>query len=116
MTYVVTYIDVEPASTIQAVQLIKGHCEADNDAGGHLWAAALQDSCWQNRFVIVQGWEDESLLHAHHRAERTVQFHAKLHAIRNSPYDQRVHTGFAVGESHVTPSGALYLVTHVDVP
>jgi len=67
--------------------------------------------------VMLEAWKDESAFHNHGRNVDTAEFRSRLKPIHNSPYDQRVHLGFAVGEVHgQSDPGTLYVVTHVDVP
>jgi quinol monooxygenase YgiN len=65
---------------------------------------------------MIEAWKDESSFRVHEVAEPTVQFRSRLRAIHNSPYDQRVHHGFALGPEPAAGIGKLSVVTHVDVP
>src|SRR5262249_34502187 len=59
----------------------------------------------------------QSAFEERENAEPTRQFRAKLKAIHSSPYDQRVHHGFALGTpTETTNRDSLCVVTHVDVP
>lgn len=108
MTYVVTYVDVEPGSTNQAIGLLTQHRNT---------GIVLQETFRQNRFVTIETWEDEASFQVHESAEHTAQFRSKLRDIHNSPCDQRVHHGFSVGQdSGSAGPGTLCVVTHVDVP
>jgi quinol monooxygenase YgiN len=82
-----------------------------------MWTTVLQETFRPNRFVILEAWKEESSFLEHDKASHTTEFRSRLKAIHNSPYDQRVHQRFAVGEVHnATDSAALNVVTHVDVP
>ena len=117
MTYVATYIDVQPSFTNQAVALIKEYRGASSAEEGNSGTDLLQEVSRQNRFVIIEAWKDESSFQVHESAAHTAQFRSRLRAIHNSPYDQRVHHAFAVGpEPGAAGPGTLSVVTHVDVP
>jgi quinol monooxygenase YgiN len=115
--YVATYIDVQTNSTSQGVALIRQYREASRAEGGNLRVDAVQEISRPNRFVIIEAWKDQQSFEAHEKAEPTSQFRARLKAIHNSPYDQRVHLGFTVGPA-APASGrdTVSAVTHVDVP
>src|SRR6185369_10044940 len=110
MTYVATYVDVQPNHAAQAVRLLTQYAKS----GGH---QVFQEIFRQNRFVIIEAWQDDAALHAHESDGLTIQFRTELKAIHNSPNDQRVHQSFSV-ESMGSESnaGAFVIVTHVDVP
>lgn len=117
MFYVATYIDVQPSSTSQGIVLIKQYREAGRTEAGNAGVDALQETSRPNRFVIIEVWKDQSSFEAHEKTEQAAQFRARLRAIHNSPYDQRVHHGFAVGPvPGAAGREAVCAVTHVDVP
>ena len=69
-----------------------------------------------HQFVILEAWTDQAAFEAHVKSANTVQTRERLHAIRNAPLDERVHTGVSVGPLTPGPGGdAGYVVTHVDV-
>jgi quinol monooxygenase YgiN len=109
MTTVVTYIEVQPRRTSDAIALMRAYRLSN--------AQILQEIHRKHRFVIVETWADDGALQAHDSAEHTVQFLANVKDIRNAANDRRVHTTFATG-SAATPGKAdsVYVVTHVDVP
>jgi quinol monooxygenase YgiN len=114
MIHVVTYVDVEPGFTSSATALLRQYREQYRETTG---AEVLQETSRQNRFVMIEAWNDESSFQAHENAEQTCQFRTKLKAIHNSPNDQRVHHDFSIGESSFESAlGGLWVVTHVDVP
>jgi quinol monooxygenase YgiN len=117
MVYVATYIDVQVKSTTEGIELVKHYRELTRTQSGNSRIEAVQESSRTNRFVIIEAWNDQSSFEAHEQAEPAVQFRARLKAIHNSPYDQRVHQAFAIdprppGEGRAS----LFAVTHVDVP
>jgi quinol monooxygenase YgiN len=117
MPNVVTYIDVQPSSTNEAIALLKQYREGNVREAGHVSTHVLQEISRQNRFVIVEEWNDEASMQARENAEHRAEFRSRLRVIHNSPYDQRLHLAFAVGE-HASSEGpgAFHVVTHVDVP
>jgi quinol monooxygenase YgiN len=117
MPYVVTYIDVQPDLTGQAIDLIRQYQTASAAEDGCLWGETMQERSRRNRFVVIEAWKDESVAQIHEGREHTNRFRSELGKIHNSPNDQRVHHEFSVVPvSGKAGSGALNVVTHVDVP
>jgi len=118
MTYVATYIDVKRDAQAEAVTLIRRYCETTASENGSRWISAVQETFRPNRFVILEGWQDDTAQQAHDGAAHTSQFRARLNVIHNSPYDQRIHHEFAAGleSPKIDSPGAFHVVTHVDVP
>ncbi len=114
--YVATYIDVQPSSMTQGAALIRQYRQASLAEAGILGVEVVQEISRPNRFVIVESWKDQASFDAHEKAERTAQFRAGLKTIHNSPYDQRVHQGFAIGPAPSAAGNTVSAVTHVDVP
>jgi quinol monooxygenase YgiN len=102
-TTVVTYIEVQPGRTSEAIKLLNDYC--GSSPSGIL---ALQEIHRKNRFVVIESWEDDAAFQARKGPD--------LREIHTCPNDQRVHTSFAVGAPQPPSPTALYLVTHVDVP
>ena len=116
MTYIVTYIEVPPGSTSQAITLIGEYRKASGGEEGYSGIDVLLEVHRENRIVVMESWSAEAQ-QVHENAEQTSRFRSRLKDIHKSPYDQRVHHGFAVAPySGVPGSDALFLVTHVDVP
>jgi quinol monooxygenase YgiN len=115
--YIVTYIDVQPSSTSQGIDLISQYCEGSSTDSENLGIDLVQETGRQNRFVMVEVWKDESCFRAHEQTQRAEQFRARFKAIHNSPSDQRVHHAFTIGPAPAARKrDTLCLVTHVDVP
>lgn len=115
--YVATYIDVRPESTRAGAQLLTQYERAVRSEAGNTSVSAFQEIDRSNRFVIIETWRDQAAFTAHEQAAATAEFRQKLKAIHNSPYDQRVNTGFAIDpQPQNAGSQTVYVVTHVDVP
>lgn len=115
--YVATYVDVQPNSTRQGIELIRNYREDSRTEAGNSSIDVVQETSRPNRFVIIEVWNDEQFCEAHERTGPATPFRDRLKAIQNSPCDQRMHHGFAVG-SVPAASGpdTVSVVTHVDVP
>jgi len=114
MTPIATYIDLDPKFTSNGIELLNKYREQTAAEEGNTEVVLLQETSRLNRFVIIEVWADEAKFQAHEAASHTAEFRSKLKTIHNSPYDQRVHHSFSVAGAQ--GDGALYVVTHVDVP
>jgi len=114
--YIATYIDIKRDFTTEGIALLVLYRDSRSRGGGGS-INVLRESSRPNRFAIIESCKDQSAFDVRERAEQTLQFRTELKAIHSSPYDQRVHIGFAVSTSTgPTTRDSLCVVTHVDVP
>jgi quinol monooxygenase YgiN len=114
--YLATYVEVMPNAAAPGIALLKQYRDASLKEDGNLRAEALAEIERPNRFVVVEAWRDKAALDAHGQSAATLKFRDKLKPIADAPYDERLNTALYVtqGKSE-SQSGALYVVTHVDV-
>lgn len=113
--FVVSYVEVAPASTAQATTLMTAYRDAGRRADGNARLDILQRTERSSHFVVLEEWRDADARKAHRAAPHTVQFHEKLTPLRVSPYDERSHSGLSVAPAGALAAGALLAITHVDV-
>src|SRR3954471_6988196 len=110
--HVVTYLELRPNAQSEGAALLRSWQEAQRRAPGNLRAQLVRSPTRPGQFVVIAAWRDKAASDA--AASATQELREKLHALRDSPADDRFHSGFATGKLD-TPRGALYVVTHVDV-
>ena len=114
--YLATYIEVMPNAVVPGVTLLKQYRAAAFKEDGNLRAEALQEIDRPNRFVILEAWRDKAALDAHGQSTSTVKFRDQLKPIADAPYDERINNALYVTQGkNESQSGAVYIVTHVDV-
>jgi quinol monooxygenase YgiN len=113
--FIVTYVEVAPASESQALALIKGYRDATRRGDGNVKAEVLQRMARPGHFVITEEWRDDASWKNHRQSPHTTEFQDKLKALRVAPYDERMHTAHAVGTAAAAPGNGVLIVTHVDV-
>jgi quinol monooxygenase YgiN len=114
--YLATYIDVMPNAVAAGAALLKQYRNASLKENGNLRFEVLQEIERPNRFAIVEAWRDKVALDAHGAIASTSQFRDKLKAIGDAPYDERITNGlYAAQGKNTARTGALYVLTHVDV-
>lgn len=114
--YVVTYVEVVPTAVAPAIALLKKYRDASVRQDGNLREEVLQEQERPNRFAIVDAWRDKAAFDAHSQSPATTEFRDKLKTDQAAPYDERINNALYVGQGkNESRSGALYVVTHVDV-
>ena len=119
--YVATYVEVIPfipsrSQRAAARDLLRNYRDAARKDDGNLRAEVVQEVNRPNRYAIMTVWTDAKAFEAHGKAAPTVQFRETLSAILAAPTDERVHSGMFVGAHAAPGAGALFVLTHVDVP
>jgi len=114
--HVVTYVEVAPESAGAAVTLLRQYRDAALKEGGNERSEIAQEIGRKNRFVIMEIWKDQAAFDAHGKAAAVTQLRDKLKSIQAAPHDERIHNSFAVGPNAAPAKGAVYVVSHVDVP
>jgi quinol monooxygenase YgiN len=116
--YAATYIEVMPAAKDKAAALLRELGAAGRTGAGNLRFEVLQRRDRPNHFAIVEVWTDQKARDASAAAAPTKQFRAALKPLLSSAYDERPHTGLAVGSvaaGAAAQGAAVYVVTHVDI-
>jgi quinol monooxygenase YgiN len=115
--YVVNYIDVAPANRGAAVNLLRQLAAASRKDEGNSRFEILQRTAPANQFAVVSTWKDQKAYDAHVAAAHTKEFREKIKQLLISAIDDRTHTGMEIaGDGAKSAPGAIYVVTHVDVP
>ena len=113
--YLVSYIEVMPLSQGEAIALLRQYREASRKEAGNVRLEVLQQHGRTGHFVLLEIWQEQQAYDAHGTATHTTQLRDKLQSLRVSPYDERLHTGLAIGSRQaVHAAGATYVVTHAD--
>ncbi len=114
--FVVTYIEVSPASVEQALELISTEVEARRKDPGNLLLEALQRIGQPNHFVLLGTWTSLDAQQSHRDSDRATAFREALAPLLYSPYDERLHVELVASTEYSEPSDdAVYAITHVDV-
>jgi quinol monooxygenase YgiN len=114
-SYLVGYIEVAPSSRAVAVNMLRALRNASRKETGNRGFEVLQRIGQPEQFAILEIWSDAGAQASHAAATGTTTFYDKLKPCLAAPVDERLHTGFAVGQSKVSGAGAVYVLTHVDL-
>ena len=114
--YTATYVEVVPPSAVAGAALLRQHERASSQDPGNLRVEILQRIDRPNQFTILAAWKDQKAFEAHRATPATRQFLDKLQPLLASPNDERLHHGLSIATaSAAVATGAVYVVTHVDV-
>jgi quinol monooxygenase YgiN len=114
--YLATYVEVMPNAVTPGIALLKQYRDASSKEDGNLRVKALAEIERSNRFVVVEAWRDKAALEAHGQSAATLNFRDKLKPIADAPYDERITNALYAAQGKTeSPSGAIYVLTHVDV-
>jgi quinol monooxygenase YgiN len=114
--YVVIYFEVDPTEAAQTAAAALQYAEASSKEDGNLGFEMFQEIARPSRFAVVQVWRDKKAAEAHSKATAATALGQKLHPAMIDGFGVRPHSGFDVAAPKgQVPSGALYVVTHVDV-
>jgi quinol monooxygenase YgiN len=113
--YVVSYIDVAPASADAAAELLRQLAEGAKATAVRL--EILRRTAPANQFAIVSVWKDQKAYEAHSSAPQSKHFRDKIKQHLISAIDDRVHGGMDIAATGVSIGhDAIHVLTHVDVP
>jgi quinol monooxygenase YgiN len=113
--YVITYIEVAPASTPAARQLIFDHSIDARKASGAVQVDALQRLDYPHHFALVEHWQSPAAKLAFASTDAVVKFRNALGPMQSAAYDERIHSALSVGPSTPSSTDPVVIVTHVDV-
>jgi quinol monooxygenase YgiN len=112
--YVVTYIEIAPSARNAAHGLLRKLREGARKEPGNIDFVVFQNTAQPRHFVLLETWQDATAQENHAAAEATKQFRSQLAPMLIAPYDERLHTAFALGPSKPHGKRVIYVITHVD--
>src|SRR5262245_16903816 len=115
-TYIVSYVEVAPSSArAAAVSVLRLLRDASRKEAGNRGFEVLQRIGRPQQFATLEVWGDAKAQANHASAAGTTQLSDRLKPYLAAPIDQRLHTGFAIGQSRTFGVGSVYVLTHVDL-
>jgi quinol monooxygenase YgiN len=114
--HMVTYVEVAPAARAHATSLLRQLANASRKDAGVIRFEILQRTSPSREFVILESWKDQQAFDAHVATAHHKQFRAQIAPHLIAPLDDRLSLPTLIGPSQSVRGGAVYVVTHVDVP
>lgn len=112
--FAVTYIEVVPSATEQAIGLLRAQAQASRGESGNSRYQILQRTGRPNHFAIIDAWDTQQARDASVAAAHTRTFRSQLEPLLYSPYDERPSTPI-MGTASSGGQGEVYVITHVDI-
>lgn len=113
---IVTYLEVAPVSTAAAAALIKQRVEGARKDDGNARAEAFQRIAPANQFVLVGIWRDLAAFEQSRDSPASKDILNRLGLHLLAGIDTRVHNALIGGPDTARGQGAVFAVTHIDVP
>jgi len=114
-TYVMTYVEVVPSATGQALAALKEYRDATRREQGANFADVYQEEGQSHRFVVSETWQTRANAQAHANAASVTSLVAKLKGMELGPIDVRTHQAHAVTPPKAPSQGAVAVISHADV-
>jgi quinol monooxygenase YgiN len=89
--YVVTHVDVLPASKDNCVALLGAMSTDTRSDPGNISYDVLQQTNRANHFTVVEGWANRKALDGHAMAAHTLAFREKLSPMAGALFDERFY-------------------------
>lgn len=89
--YVVTHIDVSPATSAETAKAVLQLAAESRKDAGCVRFEALQSTDRVNHFEVLEVWRTRRDFEAHEGHEHTRQFREKIQAGLGSPFDERLY-------------------------
>jgi quinol monooxygenase YgiN len=113
--YTVSYVEVMASSGSKAIAALKQYRDASRKDEGYARFELFEQVGRSGHFAIIETWRDQKTFDARGAAAQK-QLLDTLKPTRLSDYDQRPYKTLTVGPAPpVANSGAIFVVTHVDV-
>ncbi len=89
--YVVTFVDVSPATAAEAASILKQFAAESRKDPGCIRFDALRDISRTNHLTLLEVWKSRAAFEAHLTAPYAKQMREKLQPMLGSPFDERLH-------------------------
>jgi quinol monooxygenase YgiN len=115
-SYIVTYIEVAPASADAAAALLMQGAEASCKADGNHRTETLRRAAPSNQFALVSIWRDRLAFDAARGSTGMKDAMDKIGPHLITGVDRRFHNALVGGPDIARGKGSFFVVTHIDVP
>jgi quinol monooxygenase YgiN len=114
-TYLMTYVEVVPSATNQALNLLKEYRDAARKETGAMHVDLYQEKGQSHRFVLGEVWQNRTIVQDHVKGAATVELIQKLKPIELGPPDIRIHQAHSATPPKAPNAGDIIIISHVDV-
>lgn len=114
--YLVTYVELMPNAAASGAALLRQYRGESRTQSGNLRLDVFAEIKRPNRFAIIEVWKDKASRETHDRSATNAHFSEHLKPLQDAPDDVRTDHALYLGSGKgKNLSGAIYVVTHIDV-
>src|SRR5205823_2686305 len=115
--YVVTYIEVAPATRDADATALRQLMTASRKEAGVIRYEAFQRNAPSNQFTVIEAWKDQQAYDAHAGSAPVKAFRQQIEPHLIAPIDERPYVPLAVGpkDAAAIPARGQVAISHVDV-
>jgi quinol monooxygenase YgiN len=114
-TYVMTYVEVVPSATANAVAILKAYRDAARREPGAMFVDIMQEDGQPYNFVLSEVWQNRGAVAAHASAASRTALIEKVKSIALGPTDMRIHQAHSVTPPKAASAGDVIVISHCDV-
>jgi quinol monooxygenase YgiN len=113
--YIVSYVEIAPASVAEAKKLILAYSAEAKKASGAVQVEALQRISDPSHFGLIEHWQSQAAKQAFAATAATTTFRAALAPLQSAAFDERTHADLSTGAAKSGSADPIMVLTHVDV-
>ena len=114
-TYVMTYVEVVPSATANALAILKEYREAARREPGAMFVDIMQEDGQPYNFVVSEVWQNRGAVATHASAAAMKTMAEKVKPIALGPTDMRIHQAHSVTPPKAATAGTVVVISHCDV-
>jgi len=113
--YTMTYFEVNPGATAQALGILKEYRDAARMEGGATSVQIFQEAATPSRFVTSEVWRDWAAYDAHTKATARGRLYLRILPMQYGPPDARTHLAHFSAPQIAPTANSVYVISHLDV-
>src|SRR5215469_11855272 len=104
-TYVMTYVEVVPSATANALAILKEYRDAARREPGAMFVDIMQEDGQPYNFVLSEVWQNRGAVAAHASAASRTALMDKITPMALGPTDMRIHQAHSVTPPKAASAG-----------
>jgi quinol monooxygenase YgiN len=114
-TYVMTYVEVVPSATANALAILKEYRDAARREPRAMFVDNMQEDGQPYNFVVSEVWQNRGAVATHAAAAAMKTMSEKVKPMALGPTDMRIHQAHSVTPPKAATAGTVVVISHCDV-
>jgi quinol monooxygenase YgiN len=114
-TYVMTYVEVVPSATANALAILREYRDAARREPGAMFVDIMQEDGQPYNFVVSEVWQNRGAVTTHASAAAMKTMADKVKPLSLGPTDMRIHQAHSVTPPKAATAGSVIVISHCDV-